>query len=344
MTVVFEQSSHLHWLWAVAALALLGAWQIGAARRLLRRFAEAPLLTRLAPTLSAPRRWLRLALFTGGLGLVVVAMADPRWGVIYMDIPRRGLDVMVLLDVSRSMLADDARPSRLARAKQAIADVVETLGGDRVGLMVFAGDVSLQCPLTLSYGSFRTALEQADIRSTDRGGSMLGDAIRAAADSFTGDGDKDGRVILVVSDGEDLGSFPVEAAAQARDAHDVRVFTIGIGDATEGSTIPVIENGRRTELRYDGEVVRSRMDAEILKKVAEAGEGAFIPLGTATGDVGAMFQRVTEGLTLREGQSGPVRIRTSRFQGFAVAALVLLIAESLVAGRRRLNGAREVSR
>ncbi|MCA9283762.1 MAG: VWA domain-containing protein [Phycisphaerales bacterium] len=346
MDLVLEQPHHLHWLWAVAALAALGVLSLRGTRRRLLRFAELPLLGRVAPSFSLSRSALRLVLFVASLGLVTVAMADPRWGVFYTDIPRRGLDVMVLLDVSRSMLAEDARPNRLERAKQAISDVVETLGGDRVGLMVFAGDASLVCPLTLSYESFRTSLREADIRSADRGGSMIGDALRAAAASFLDPADEEpqeGKVILLVTDGEDLGSLPVEAAAQMRESRKVRTYTVGIGDATEGATIPIVEGGGRTDLTYDGQVVRSRMDAELLAKIATAGDGAFIPLGTATGDVGAMFQRVTEGLTVREGATGPVRQRHPRFQLFAGAALALLVAECLVSGRRRSRHSKEVA-
>src|SRR5262245_42976961 len=151
MSPVFANPVMLHLLWVVAALAVLGALRLHTGQRALRRFAEAPLLAVLAPSARLTRGWARLATVCGALALVVVALADPRWGVVTVESKRRGLDVVFALDLSRSMLAEDARPNRLERAKLAISDVVERLPGDRVGLVGFAGDAVMACPLTLNH-------------------------------------------------------------------------------------------------------------------------------------------------------------------------------------------------
>jgi Ca-activated chloride channel family protein len=162
----------LHGLWAVGALSIVGALALLRAQRRLARLADSPLLRELAPGRSPGRAWLRLLCAALSLTLVVVALADVRWGVVTVEARRRGLDVVFLLDLSRSMLAEDARPNRLERAKQIINDVVDRLPGERVALIGFAGDAALACPLTLNHDAFTMALEDLDPRDSGRGGSL----------------------------------------------------------------------------------------------------------------------------------------------------------------------------
>jgi Ca-activated chloride channel family protein len=242
----------LNGLWVVALLVAIGSIALVRAQRRLRRFADPALLRTLSVGASPRRAWLRLLLGGAALALVVVAASDVRWGVVTVEARRRGLDVMFVLDLSRSMLATDARPDRLSRAKQLIADVVERLPEDRVGLIGFAGDAAVTCPLTLNHDAFRIALEETDIRDAGRGGSMLGDAIRAAGECFT-DPSPEGKLIVVISDGEDHGSEPLDAAAVVRRERGARVFTVGLGDEREGGRIPVSGSGRSGYLTHEGQ-------------------------------------------------------------------------------------------
>ena len=322
----------LHGLWLVAALMTVGAMVLVRSRRRLARFADVPLMRQLAPGSSPARAWLRLVLGGGALATVMRALADIRWGVVTVESRRRGLDVVFLLDVSRSMLADDVRPNRLERAKLLISDVVDRLPGDRVALIGFAGDATLACPLTLNHDAFRMALDELGPRDAGRGGSLLGDAIRAAGDCFT-DPSPEGKLIVIISDGEDHGSEPLDAAAVVRRERGARVFTVGLGDEKDGSRIPIREGNRTTYLTDGGKEVVTRMDAKALAAMATAGEGAFVPVGTTTGDAGPILQKLLVDSERRAVEGTQVRRHIPRYQWFAGVALALLLVECLI-GRR----------
>ncbi|MHC5024732.1 MAG: VWA domain-containing protein, partial [Planctomycetota bacterium] len=200
----FNQPESLHWLWVVGALAVLLVIGLRLRRQGLDQFASGEVLPRLIPRVRHGRARLRAVLLVTVLVLLVGAMIDPRWGLIFRSVQQRGNDLMIVVDVSRSMLAEDVRPNRLERAKQNILDLVDQLGGDRVGLVTFAGVPAVKCPLTVDYGALRLSLETVTVESAARGGSLLGDAIRLAAESFTDD-QPEHKVIIVFTDGEDHG-------------------------------------------------------------------------------------------------------------------------------------------
>ncbi len=339
MAFIVNNPPAFHLLWLVGLLAGLGLVRTLAAGRALRRFADQELLGRLVPVRSMSRNVVRLALVVGALVLVVVALADIRWGVRTVEATRRGLDVVFALDVSRSMLAEDASPNRLERAKGLIKDLIDRLPGDRIGLIAFAGDVSVACPLTLNHDAFRMSLDELDVRDATRGGSLLGDAIRRAALSFS-DTAPEGKVIVIVSDGEDHGSLPAEAASEARTERGARVFTIGLGDEREGARIPVSEGGTRRYLVSEGTEVWTRMDPRGLTEIAKAGDGAFIPVGTTTADCAAILQGLIVDSERKSVEATLVRQHIPRFQWFAAGAFFLLLLECLVGVRRvRAGGA-----
>jgi Ca-activated chloride channel family protein len=269
-----------------------------------------------------------------------LALMDPRWGMQVEQVQRHGMDTIFVIDVSRSMLAEDATPSRLERAKQFATDASEALEGDRVGLVDFAGVPAVRTPLTLNYAAFRQAVQDLTPKASARGGSMLGDAIRLAVNSFPV-ADKGARAIVMLSDGEDMGSQPVEAARRAFEESGVRVFTVGIGDARDGARIPVEgRNGERDFVKKDGQQVWSKMSPDTLREVAQAGGGAFIPAGTAQLDMAAVYHDNLAGLDRVDHESSVVKRQTPRFQWFAGAALLLLLVESLISDRRAVKEAR----
>jgi Ca-activated chloride channel family protein len=269
-----------------------------------------------------------------------LALMDPRWGMQVEQVQRRGMDAIFVIDVSRSMLAGDATPSRLERAKQFAIDASEALEGDRVGLVDFAGVAAMRTPLTLNYAAFRQAVQNLEPKAATRGGSMLGEAIRMAANSFPA-GDKGSRAIIVLSDGEDMDSKPTEAAQRAFEELGVRVFTVGIGDSRDGARVPVNSaDGQRRYLVHDGQEVWSRMNPDTLREVAKAGGGAFIPAGTAQLDMAAVYRDSLAGLDRVDQEASLVKRQTPRFQWFAGAALLLLVLESLITDRRSVREAR----
>jgi len=323
----------LHWLWVVAGLAAVIAYGFTMKRRDFRRFADDDLRPRLLPYTSLPRQYLRAAMVVAALVLLVAALVDPRWGVSYRQVQQRGIDLVVVLDVSRSMLAEDARPTRLARAKQYIGALVERLNGDRVALVTFAGTANLKCPLTVDYPAFRLALATAGPQWAPRGGSLLGDALRLARSAFT-DEVLDHKAIVVFSDGEDHGSYPLEAAQTLFDELAVPIYTVGIGDSIDGARIPVERNGVTVWLTHEDEEVWSKMDASGLRSIALATGGAYVPVGVGTVDMGHVYSDRIEPVAKREFDTATVKRHDPQFQWFAGAALALLLIESLVGDRR----------
>lgn len=321
------------WLWLVPLAGAVALWALRARRQRLRRFADDSLLGRIAPTCSTARPLARAILTAAAMTALVVALVDPRWGFRYEEVQRRGLDCFFVVDVSRSMLAEDASPNRLERSKSFIEDALRALPGDRVGLIAYAGTATIRCPLTLNEDLFRMSLDELAPESTIRGGSLLGDAIRTAAESFTDD-QRGAKVVVVLTDGEDQGSFPVEAASKAYADLGVRVFTVGIGDAGDGARIPIGEGDARRWLMHEGREVWTRMDDATLREVALAGDGAYFPAGTRLLDMAEALDLSLGDLERAEQESTTIRRSTPRFPWFAGIALLLLVAESLVSDRR----------
>ena len=332
MTLSFDNPSGLLWLVAAAAVAALG---IGVAlwrRRAAQRFADAALLPRIAPGLSLARGIWRAALLGGAATCLAVALMDPRAAEQSEELTRRGADVMFVVDVSRSMLAEDATPNRLERARTFISDAIDSMGGDRAGLIDFAGVAAVRAPLTLNYDALKAAVDGLEPKDSRRGGSMLGDAIRLAAESFPTD--DAGQAIVVLSDGEDMGSDPMDAAKEAAE-RGIRIVTVGIGDPREGSRIPIGDGPSRRFLVHEGEEVWSRMDAATLRDVADATGGLFVPAGTAQVELGEILARTLSDLERTEGESSVARTAAPLFQWPAAIALALLVIESMIAARAR---------
>jgi Ca-activated chloride channel homolog len=336
--VSFERLELAWLLLVVAGLLPLGGWALVRRWQLWRQFAEDALARRLAPGLSGWRAGLRLGCLTLGLLLLTVALLGPRWGTVQQQVVQRDIELLVLLDVSRSMLAEDVAPSRLERAKLAIRDdLIPALAGDRVGLMTFAGRWSLECPLTTDYGFLRLALEDVTTRSAPRGGSLIGDAIRAAGEAFESPLDTR-RLVLLLSDGEDHGSFLVRAAEGLWADHDVPIVVVGLGDPEAGATIPVpTADGRGTRLlEHEGEVVRTRSEFEAFEAVARLSpRHAFVPAGTRDFDLGAIYREVIAALDYEERLADEPVQQAARQHWFAAPALGLLAIAAWMSEYRR---------
>jgi Ca-activated chloride channel family protein len=270
------------------------------------------------------------------VALVVAALARPAWNPRPRTVERRGRDILFVLDVSRSMIAEDLAPNRLGRAKLAIGDMISRLAGDRIGLVVFAGTAALKCPLTLDYGFFNLMLDDIDTESIARGGTMIGDAIRKAVDDGFDDQEKKYKDIILITDGEDHDSFPVEAAEEAG-KRGIRIIAIGLGDEHQGQRIPVTdERGNRTFLTHNGREVWSRLDAATLRKMANATPGGrYLNVATGTIDLGDVYTKLIAGEEKRDVESLTVKLYEEKFQIFLSMALVALVAETLVSERRR---------
>jgi Ca-activated chloride channel family protein len=317
----------------VAALYLYSAWR---RKRAMRLFIEEDLLDRISMSVNQAGRRIKAALVITGLAFLIVALARPAWNPKPRTVQRRGRDIVFVLDVSRSMIAEDLVPNRLGKAKYAIMDMVNRLEGDRVALVVFAGSAVLKCPLTLDYGFFKLMLDDVDTYSISRGGTMIGDAVRKALDEAFDDQEKKYKDLMLITDGEDHDSFPVEAAEEAG-RRGVRIIAIGLGDEDQGKRIPVTdEAGRRSFLKYKGQEVWSRLDAATLRKMANKTPGGrYLNVSTGTIDLGEVYMKLIAGEEKREIESKTINLYEEKFQIFVAFALFFLAVEMLVSERRR---------
>ncbi len=327
----------LQWFWALLMVPLLVALFLRAERRAalrLREFVSERLLPNLARTVDRRRRSARFALVLLGLALAIAALAQPRWGYTYEDAKRKGLDLILAVDTSRSMLSNDVLPNRLQRVKLATQDLITELQGDRVGLVAFAGRAFLQAPLTIDYDAAVEAINDLDTSTIPEGGTNISEAIDLAVRTF-GKSAIGNRAVIIFTDGEDLRGDPTKSAKAAADAG-VRVFTVGVG-TPEGSLIPISGEGGGTAFVKDskGQVVKSKLDEKRLKEVAESTGGFYLHLedGPRT-----MKQLFTEGLA--QMQAGDIDARLSRrpierFQWPLGVALFFLATSFLMRERRR---------
>lgn len=317
-------------------MVLLYMWAAHRRRKALEVFVEAGLLDKISLSLNPAGRRLKAVLAILGIAFIVIALARPAWNPRPRTVERRGRDIVFVLDVSRSMVAEDLAPNRLGRAKFAIRDMVAKLQGDRVALVIFAGTAVLKCPLTLDYGFFNLMLDDVSVESVSRGGTMIGDAIRKTLDEAFDDQEKKYKDIILITDGEDHDSFPVEAAEEAG-RRGIRIIAIGLGDESQGRRIPVTdEKGNRTFLTYEGREVWSRLDAATLRKMANATPGGrYLNVATGTIDLGDVYTRLIAGEEKRDIESKTIKLYEEKFQIFLSIAFLFLIAEMLVAERRR---------
>jgi len=265
--------------------------------------------------------------------MLIVALARPQFGEYFEDVETRGVDVVVALDVSRSMMAEDVKPNRLERAKSDILDLLSRLEGDRVGLVLFAGAPVVQVPLTTDLGFYRSMLRDADPDSAPRGGTLIGDAIRKSLSSLEERPDRD-QAIVLITDGGDQDSFPAEAAQQAA-TRGVRIFTVGLGDTSEGARIPQRDTqGRLNFVQHDGQEIWSKMDEDLLEELAVATEGAYVPARTLSYDLGQIYDDHLAGLTQSELSTAKRRHLHERFQWFAAAGIFLVLMQILIPQER----------
>ncbi len=344
----------LHPTYAWALLVVPGAawlyWRAAQWRQAAReRFGDPATVGQLAVSLRPRRRLLKAGLVVAGLLLATVALMGPRWGTEVRTVERRGVDLVVALDVSASMRAQDIPPSRLRRAKNELQDLVGDLTGDRVGLVLFAGSGFVQCPLTTDYGAFRLFLDAAGPDQVSTPGTDVGAAVDAAVqafgasrsvtDSLTNPTERPPRALLIVSDGENHAGG-LDAARQQAEEAGITLLTAGIGTET-GARIPHYEGQRRVGVKRDrrGEVVKSRLNEAALQRLARS--GAYFRIGatsSALSDVPAALRQV--GASTYESKT--FADYEEMYQWPLAAALLLLLVEYVIPVRRRTQRSADV--
>ncbi len=322
--------------WGLALVPVLWAFFVFAERQrgvLLARLVAARLQTALAGNASVRRRQVHFALLLGALIWFVLALARPQYGFTYEEAKRKGRDVLLAVDTSRSMLATDVAPSRLERTKLAVQDLLNTLEGDRVGLVAFAGSSFLQAPLTVDYQAVESTLGDLDTNVIPLGGTNIAEAIRAAAEAF-GKGESESRCLILFTDGDELEQDAVEAARKV--AGSIRIFTVGVGSAN-GSLISVPGPNGGTEFVRDesGNYVKSRLDEERLKQIAEVTGGFYIHLQNGPADMRRLVQEGLAPLKEAEIDERLARRPIERYQWPLGVGLLLLVCSLFLNERRR---------
>jgi len=325
------------WLWGLLVLPLLvfafiRAEQRGARR--LEQFVAPRLLPELAGTVNHFRRILKFTLLLSVLAFVLISLARPRWGYAYDETKRKGLDLILAVDTSRSMLSNDVQPNRLERVKLAAQDLINELQGDRVGLIAFAGRAFLQAPLTIDYDAAVTSITDLDTKSIPEGGTNISEAIALAIRTY-GKSAIGNRALIIFTDGEELSGDAVTSAKTAA-AAGVRIFTVGIG-TREGSLIPIEgeEGGTAFVKDSKGQVVKSRLDETRLQEIAKSTGGFYLHLENGPRTMKQLF---IDGLGKM--QAGEIDARLSRrpierYEWPLAVAIIALAVSLLINDRKR---------
>lgn len=326
---------HLWWLLSLVPLAgvvfLVG---IALKRRTLQSLTSPNLAGLLTERLQPARQAGRAALLVSAIALVAMAIIGPRWGMYVEKMRIHGVDIVVAIDVSRSMLANDLEPTRLERAKREIRQqLVERpvfQGRHRLALMAFAGNTSIKVPLTTDLSAFRTKLEAIGVGSAPKGGTAVGNAVRNAIDLFARSPQEASKILLVVTDGEDHEGDAVSAAREAFEEHNIRVYGIGVGDPSRsaGVQIPAADSPGAKPMLYNGQIVFSKVNVDGLRMIAAAGGGQYAPIEDLHALVTAIAGMKSTELTTEE------RMRHKpQYQWFLVAALICLGLEATIRER-----------
>ena len=323
----FANIELLYLLLAVPAMAVLFELMIRKRGRMMARFGSAMAVKRLAPEVSVARLRVKFWLFAVAFALLVVAAARPQMGSKLREVEREGVEIMVALDVSNSMLASDFSPNRLERTKYAVSRVIEGLSEERIGVVVFAGDAYVQLPITSDYLTARNFVERISPTQVTKQGTAIGAALDLATSAFSSDSEGS-RVVILVTDGENHEDDALKAAERAAE-RGVKVYTIGIG-TPEGAPINIDGDFIRDS---EGEIVVSKLDETTLQKIAATTEGAYIRATSASVGV----QEIVDMINRTEKS----KFKTEIFEEYdekyhipLVAALVLLLVELVVLPRR----------
>ena len=293
----------------------------------IRKFGSEELVRNLMPSWSGAKGWVRTILFTVAFLCFVVGLCRPQVGAKLSERETKGAEIMICLDVSNSMLARDYSPDRLERAKLAISRIVDKLEGDRIGLVLFAGSSFVQLPITTDYVSAKMFLNSIGTDSVPVQGTAIGDAILTAARGFSAQSEKS-RAIIVITDGENHEDDAVEAARQAAELG-VKVYTVGVG-SDQGQPVP--KDGELMK-DSDGNIVVSRLDEDMLKRVAAAGNGAYVHAGNEEFGLNPVIDDIRR-LEDERFNSVVFEEYDEQFMYFFAAAFVLLVIEMLVGERR----------
>ena len=322
----FGNLEYLNLIWLIVPLVAFFIWSYKKKKQLLEKFVGKTLVSKLIDPLALKRAKIDNILTVLAVFFIIVALAQPRWGYYWKDLKQKGVDIVIALDVSESMLAQDIKPNRLERAKYKIADLLDMLEGDRIGLVAFAGTSYLQCPLTLDYSAARIFLNAIDTNLIPVKGTSIGYAIRTSVKAFNTQ-DTRSRAIILITDGEDHTGDAIESAKWAKE-HETKIFVIGIGNkigAPIPSTNPEVPGFKKDK---NGEVILTKIDEPTLQKVALETGGSYVRSVSGDMDLKKLYmESIKHKVESKEIKTERRRMWKEKFQWFILASLLCLTAK-----------------
>jgi len=326
---------HTDFLWALTLIPILAAifiWMMIWKKKALQRFGDWPIIQQLLPGKSNGRQTAKFILLMIGYGFLIIGIANPQIGSKLVEGERKGIDIMIALDVSNSMLAEDIKPNRLEMSKQAISKLVDKLGNDRIGIVVFAGKAYMQLPITTDYAAAKMFLSNINTQIVPTQGTAIGEAIEMAVGSFKDE--THSRVIIVISDGENHEDDALKAAKEASEKG-IIVYTVGMG-LPEGAPIPEY-NKYNQMVGYkkdrDGSTVVTKLSESMLQQIASAGKGVYVRANNTQSGLKTIVEEIDK-LEKTKFESRMFSDYEDRFQYFIAVSLIFLLLELLIFERK----------
>ncbi|MEW6095152.1 MAG: VWA domain-containing protein [bacterium] len=333
---LFAQPEYLVILAAVPILILFYIVVFKQKKKALAKFGNLELIQKMSQSASYNRQKIKVILIILTFILLIIALSRPQIGTKLGIIKRKGIDMILAIDTSFSMMAEDIKPNRLEKAKQEVSRLIDKLKGDRVGLVTFAGKSFVQCPLTLDYSVAKMLLDGIDINTIPVQGTAIGDAIRCATNAFVKK-ERKHKVLILLTDGEDHDSNPIQAAKEAK-KEGVKIYPVGIG-STKGEPIPIkTPDGQIEEYKKDssGEIVMSKLDEITLEKIALITDGKYYHVTYGEIELDKIYKDISK-MEKKELRTKQYTQYEDRFQYFLMGALILLVLEMAISDRKRVK-------
>ena len=328
----FANPEILYALGIIPVLIILFIWSRIQRRKAIRTFGNPELIASLMPNVSNFRPGLKFGIAMAALAFIIMAMARPQYGSKLQKIKRKGIEVMIALDVSNSMMAEDIQPNRLERSKRAISRLTDRLNNDKIGLIVFAGDAYTQIPITTDYASAKMFLNAINTSTVSKQGTAIGAAINLATNSFTPESEV-GKAIIVITDGENHEDDAI-GMAKAATEKGIVVYTIGMG-LPQGGPIPVLNAYGQKDFRKDkdGNTIVTKLDETMLEQIAEAGKGAYVRASNSDVGINQIFDEIDK-MEKKELETRVYSEYNDQFIPFLLVAFILLLIDFVTLERK----------
>lgn len=325
----FAQDFYLNYLWLIILLAFFFLWAMKYQRKMLEKFVHGQMIQHLQINYNTRVYLLRNIFLVLVIVFSILALSRPQWGFEWQEVKRQGVDILLLMDISKSMLTQDLKPNRLERAKLAVQDLIKKLKGDRIGLVAFAGDAFLMCPVTIDYSGFLLSLNDLTVHSISRGGTNIERALEEALNNYQDVANKY-KAIIVMTDGEELEGDALKLAKKAKQ-QGIKIFCIGVG-TQEGELIQVRNASGELEFLKDsqGNFIKSRLNEPVLVDIAALTDGVYVRATGANFGLEEIYDREIAKFEKREIESKKEKRYHERFQYPLAAAFILLIGETIL--------------